>query len=63
MTSTMSRPLTDSEQTTLDRYWRAANADISGPGARVRTLVVATREDLEIARQVRAALDGADPAA
>jgi len=25
MTSTMSRPLTDSEQTTLDRYWRAAN--------------------------------------
>ena len=25
MTSTMSRPLTDSERTTLDRYWRAAN--------------------------------------
>src|SRR5215469_2543992 len=25
MTSTMSRPLTDSELTTLDRYWRAAN--------------------------------------
>jgi acetate kinase len=38
------------------------DADISVPGAHVRTLVVATREDLEIARQVRAALDGADPA-
>ena len=38
------------------------DADISAPGARVRTLVVATREDLEIARQVRAALGGADPA-
>jgi acetate kinase len=38
------------------------DADISAPGAPVRTLVVATREDLEIARQVRAALDGADPA-
>ena len=25
MTSTMSRPLTDSERATLDRYWRAAN--------------------------------------
>ena len=31
-------------------------------GRHVRTLVVATREDLEIARQVRAVLDGADPA-
>jgi acetate kinase len=39
-----------------------ADADISAPGAHVRTLVVATAEDLEIARQVRAALDGADPA-
>jgi acetate kinase len=39
-----------------------ADADISAPGAHVRTLVVATREDLEIARQVRAALGGADPA-
>jgi acetate kinase len=39
-----------------------ADADISAPGARVRTLVVAAREDLEIARQVRAALTGADPA-
>ena len=39
------------------------DADISAPSAKVRTLVVATREDLEIARQVRAALDGADPAA
>jgi acetate kinase len=38
------------------------DADISAPGAHVRTLVVATREDLEIARQVRAALAGADPA-
>jgi acetate kinase len=38
------------------------DADISAPGAHVRTLVVATREDLEIARQVRAALTGADPA-
>jgi len=38
------------------------DADISAPGARVRTLVVATREDLELARQVRAALGGADPA-
>ena len=25
MTSTMSRPLTEAERTTLDRYWRAAN--------------------------------------
>ena len=25
MTSSTARPLTDSEQTTLDRYWRAAN--------------------------------------
>jgi acetate kinase len=34
------------------------DADVTAPGTRVRTLVVATREDLEIARQVRAALDG-----
>ena len=34
------------------------DADVSAPGTRVRTLVVATREDLEIARQVRAALAG-----
>jgi acetate kinase len=32
------------------------DADVSGPGARVRTLVVAAREDLEIARQVRGVL-------
>jgi acetate kinase len=32
------------------------DADVSADGAPVRTLVVATREDLEIARQVRAAL-------
>jgi acetate kinase len=32
------------------------DADISGAGARVRTIVVRAREDLEIARQVRTAL-------
>jgi acetate kinase len=32
------------------------DVDVSGPDARVRTLVVAAREDLEIARQVRALL-------
>jgi acetate kinase len=32
------------------------DADVSAPGARVRTLVVAAREDLEMARQVRATL-------
>jgi len=32
------------------------DADVSTPGARVRTLVVRAREDLEIARQVRAVL-------
>ena len=34
------------------------DADVSSPGARARTLVVAAREDLEIARAVRAALGG-----
>jgi len=34
------------------------DTDISAPGAHVRTLVVATREDLEIARQVLAVLSG-----
>jgi acetate kinase len=34
------------------------DADISAPGAHARTLVVATREDLEIARQVLAVLSG-----
>jgi acetate kinase len=34
------------------------DADISAEGARARTLVVRAREDLEIARQVRAALAG-----
>ncbi len=34
-----------------------SDADVTGPGARVRTLVVEAREDLEIARQVRDALD------
>jgi acetate kinase len=37
------------------------DADVSAPGARVRTLVVAAREDLEMAREVRATL--AAPAA
>jgi acetate kinase len=32
------------------------DADVSAPGARARTLVVRAREDLEIARQVRAVL-------
>lgn len=32
------------------------DAEVSAPGARVRTLVVRAREDLEIARQTRAAL-------
>jgi acetate kinase len=34
----------------------SADAEIGAPGAAVRTLVVTAREDLEIARQVRAAL-------
>jgi acetate kinase len=34
----------------------AADADISAPSAAVRTLVITAREDVEIARQVRAAL-------
>ncbi|HSD81604.1 MAG TPA: acetate kinase, partial [Solirubrobacteraceae bacterium] len=34
------------------------DADVSAPGARVRTLVLAAREDLEIARQVRSVLAG-----
>jgi acetate kinase len=34
------------------------DADVSAPGAVVRTLVIAAREDLEIARQVREALGG-----
>ncbi|MFI6520970.1 acetate/propionate family kinase [Spirillospora sp. NPDC050679] len=36
------------------------DADVSAPGARVRTLVVAAREDLEIAAGVRAALGGGE---
>jgi len=35
------------------------DADVSAPAARVRTLVVRAREDLEIARQVRAVLGAA----
>lgn len=34
----------------------ASDADISAPGSRARTVVVTSREDLEIARQVRNAL-------
>jgi len=34
----------------------SADADVSAPGARVATLVIAAREDLEIARQVRSVL-------
>ncbi|HET7070298.1 MAG TPA: acetate/propionate family kinase [Nocardioides sp.] len=36
-----------------------ADADISADGARVRTVVVTAREDVEVAREVRRALDGA----
>jgi acetate kinase len=36
-----------------------ADADIGAPGAAVRTLVVTAREDLEVAREVRALLDQA----
>ena len=46
---------------TLDAERNAASStdeDIGAPGAGVRTLVVTAREDLEIARQVRALLDG-----
>jgi acetate kinase len=38
-----------------------ADADISAPSASVRTLVITAREDIEIARQVRAALGLAAP--
>jgi acetate kinase len=34
----------------------AADAEIGAPGAPARTLVVTAREDLEVARQVRARL-------
>jgi acetate kinase len=37
------------------------DADISAEGAGARTLVVRAREDLEIARQARAALAGERP--
>jgi acetate kinase len=45
----------------LDEHANAtvdADGDVSAPGARVRTLVVEAREDLEIARQVRDVLAG-----
>jgi acetate kinase len=38
-----------------------ADADISAPGAAVRTVVVTAREDLEIRRQVRSVLGSAHP--
>lgn len=41
----------------IDAWWRAANY----LSAAVRTLVVRAREDLEIARQVRAVLSAAPP--
>ena len=34
----------------------SSDADITAPGAAVRTLVITAREDIEIARQVRAVL-------
>jgi acetate kinase len=37
------------------------DADISAPGAAVRSLVLNAREDLEVARQVRRLLDGEGP--
>lgn len=40
----------------------SGDAEVSAEGAAVRTFVVATREDLEIAREVRATLDPAGPA-
>ncbi|HTI35900.1 MAG TPA: acetate/propionate family kinase [Miltoncostaea sp.] len=39
----------------------AGDRDVSPPGARVRTLVIHSREDLVIARGVRAVLGGDDP--
>jgi acetate kinase len=35
--------------------------DVTAPGSRLRTLVVAAREDLEIARQVQGVLVGSSP--
>jgi acetate kinase len=42
-----------------ERNGAMADADITAPGAAVRTLVITAREDLEIARQARAVLAGA----
>ncbi len=36
----------------------SSDADITAPGAAVRTLVITAREDIEIARQVRTVLRG-----
>ena len=41
----------------------AGDAEIGADGAGVRTLVLASREDLEIARQVRRVLDDQPPQA
>jgi acetate kinase len=49
---------------TLDKPGNQAatgDADISAPGARVATVVVTAREDLEVARQVRAVLSHSGP--
>ncbi|MGD0375008.1 MAG: acetate/propionate family kinase [Streptosporangiaceae bacterium] len=40
----------------------APDTEITGPGAAVRTLVIAAREDIEVARQARAVLAAAPPA-
>lgn len=41
------------------RQAQGGDREITGAGARVRTLVIEAREDLEIARQTRAVLEGA----
>jgi acetate kinase len=41
---------------------RPADRELSASGSRARTLVIEAREDLEIARQVRAVLGGRRPA-
>ena len=40
----------------------ANDADISAPGARVPTLVIKAREDVEVAREVRRVLSTPPPA-
>jgi acetate kinase len=48
----------DANLTTSESSITADHADISADGARARTLVVAAREDLEMARQTHALLAG-----